>query len=403
MRYPDLVRFNMQLLLRHRFRSLMILLALTIGVTAVNLLTGLGEGARSFVLDQFSLLGKQTLIMLPGKKETAGGMPPMTGEAPHDITLQDAAAIARLPGVKASAPLLLGMIEVSYGARQREVIVVGTNADYFNLRQLFLYQGQALPQLSLDTVSPVTVIGNKLKYELFGQEPALGQWIKAADRRFRIIGILDSKGQAMGMNMDDMMLIPVASAQTLFNQAGLFRVLVEAQSSDGLPALKRRIQQLMAQRHDGVADVTLISQDAILSAFNDILSTLNLAVSGIAAISLLVAGILIMNVTLISVSQRTAEIGLLKALGASNADVRQLFLSEALMMALLGACSGMLLSELILLLMRLNFTELAFHTPWWARILALATALGTSVLFAWGPSQRAANLAPVAALQNRTG
>ena len=401
MRSADLLRFNLQLLKRHRFRSLMILLALAIGVAAVNLLTGLGEGAKIYVLQQFSLLGNQTLIMLPGKKETRGGMPPLTGEAPRDITLDDAAALSRLPGVKAVAPLLVGLAYVRFDARQREVIVAGTNSDFFRIRQLQVQQGQMLPALSLDIASPVAVIGSTLKRELFGHNAALGQWLKAGDRRFRVIGILDDKGQAMGMDMNDLMLIPVASAQRLFNQAGLFRVFIASHSSNALPAVTQRVEQLMRQRHDGIADITLISQDAILTSFAAILTTLNLAISGIAAISLLVAGILIMNVTLISVSQRTAEIGLLKAIGASNGDIQQLFLSEALMMALLGAAAGLILSELGLFAMRLRFADLDFHTPWWAMLLAIGIAIATSLLFAWRPSRRAARLSPISALQGR--
>lgn len=401
MRSADLLRFNLQLLLRHRFRSLMILLALAIGVAAVNLLTGLGEGAKAYVLNQFSLLGNETLIMLPGKKETSGGMPPITGEAPRDITLADARAISRLPGVAAVAPLLVGIAEVRFDARAREVVIAGTSHDFFAIRQLQTQQGQILPLLDLDIASPVAVIGSTVKRELFGNAPALGQWLKAGDRRFRVIGVLSSKGQAMGMDMNDLMIVPVASAQMLFNKPGLFRVFIQSQSSDAIPALKLRVEQLMQRRQDGVADITLISQDAILSSFANILGTLNLAISGIAAISLLVAGILIMNVTLISVSQRTAEIGLLKAIGAANSDIQTLFLSEALLMAVLGACAGMLLSELGLLAMRLRFSDLAFHTPWWARLLALGIAVATSLLFAWGPSRRAARLSPISALQGR--
>jgi putative ABC transport system permease protein len=129
MRAADMLRFNLQLILRHRFRSLMILLALAIGVAAVNLLTGLGEGAKAYVLNQFSLLGNQTLIMLPGRKETSGGMPPITGAAPRDITLDDAAAISRLSGVSAVAPLQVGLAQVHFDARQREVLVAGTSHD----------------------------------------------------------------------------------------------------------------------------------------------------------------------------------------------------------------------------------------------------------------------------------
>lgn len=401
MRSRDLLRFNFQLLNRHRFRAVMILLAMTIGVAAVNLLTGLGEGAKHFVLGEFSMLGKNTLIMMPGKKETSGGMPPITGETPRDITLQDAEALRHLPGVVAVAPLLVGLIEVSHGGRNRDVVIAGTSAAYFSIRQLTIRQGSALPELPIDMASPVAVIGSKVKQELFGAAPALGQWLRAGNRRFRVIGILDARGQAMGMDMNDLIIIPVASAQALFNQQGLFRVMIEAQSATTLDKTRQRLLTLMTQRHEGDEDVTVITQDSILRAFNDILDTMTLAVSGIGAISLLVAGILIMNVMLISVAQRTQEIGLLKAIGAADQDVLQIFLSEALVLAILGALLGLASSETLLWGGRLLFPEIEFRTPRWATLLSVVTALLTSLLFAWGPSRRAARLEPVNALQGK--
>ena len=401
MRTADLLRFDFQVLNRHRFRALMMLIAMSIGVAAVNLLTGLGEGAKAFVLGEFSMLGKNTLIMLPGKKETSGGMPPMMGAAPRDITLQDAEAMRRLSGVEQIAPLIVGMSEVSYGSRNREVMIAGTTASYFSIRQLSIRQGTALPELPSDVASPVCVIGWKVKQEIFGERPALGQWLKAGDRRFRVVGIMDAKGQALGMDMNDLMLIPVASAQALFNQEGLFRVMIEVQSADMVKKTKQRVIDTMKLRHEGDDDVTVITQDSILAAFNKILDTMTLAVGGIGAISLLVAGILIMNVTLIAVTQRTKEIGLLKAIGASDRDVLQIFLTEATLMAVLGALLGVILSESALFIGRVIFPDIGFYTPPWAMVLSVVIAIVTSVLFAWGPSRRAARMEPVNALQGR--
>ena len=401
MRTADLLRFDFQVLNRHRFRALMMLIAMSIGVAAVNLLTGLGEGAKAFVLGEFSMLGKNTLIMLPGKKETSGGMPPMMGAAPRDITLQDAEAMRRLSGVEQIAPLIVGMSEVSYGSRNREVMIAGTTASYFSIRQLSIRQGTALPELPSDVASPVCVIGWKVKQEIFGERPALGQWLKAGDRRFRVVGIMDAKGQALGMDMNDLMLIPVASAQALFNQEGLFRVMIEVQSADMVKKTKQRVIDTMKLRHEGDEDVTVITQDSILAAFNKILDTMTLAVGGIGAISLLVAGILIMNVTLIAVTQRTKEIGLLKAIGASDRDVLQIFLTEATLMAVLGALLGVILSESALFIGRVIFPDIGFYTPPWAMVLSVVIAIVTSVLFAWGPSRRAARMEPVNALQGR--
>lgn len=401
MRSADILRFDFQVLSRHRFRTLMMLIAMSIGVAAVNILTGLGEGAKQFVMGEFNMLGKNTLIMLPGKKETTGGMPPITGEAPRDISLQDAESLLRVPGVVSVAPLIVGIAQVAFGGRNRDVMVAGTNAAYFSIRQLTLRQGQPLPDIPSDMASPVAVLGSKVKRELFGEKPALGQWLKAGNRRFRVIGILDVKGQALGADMNDLMIIPVASAQALFNQEGLFRVLIEGQSPETLDKTTQRVITTMTQRHEGDEDVTIITQDTILSAFNKILDTMTLAVAGIGAISLLVAGILIMNVTLISVTQRTREIGLLKAIGASDQDVLAVFLTEAILLAALGALLGMALGEAALFAGRMAYPDVAFHTPIWAMLLSVAVALLTAVMFAWGPSRRAARLEPVNALQNR--
>ena len=398
MRAADAVGLWFGALRGHRSRSLMLLLAIGIGVMAVNLLTGLAEGARGFVIGEFSLLGRNTLIVLPGRKETSGGMPPITGLATRDLTLQDAQAIARLPSMRRVAPLQAGQVEVAVGNRNREAFTLGTTHEFFPMRQLQVIQGQALPVLAMEQAEAVCVIGSTLRRELFGNRPALGEWLRAGDRRFRVIGILGSRGQSLGMDFAEMLIIPVASAQVLFNREGLFRVFAEVRGPGFLDSGKRQILATIAERHEGEADVTLIGQDAMLAAFGGILDALGLALGGIAAISLLVAGILIMNVTWISVSQRTAEIGLLKALGATAAQVRLLFLGEAALLALVGALGGLVLGELLLWLGRWTW-ELPLQTPAWARIGSLLLALGAALLFAWLPASQAARLSPVLALR----
>ena len=403
MRFSDLLRYNFIALMRHRFRTFMILIAISIGVIAVNLLTGLGEGARLFVLGEFSFMGKDTFVIMPGKKETTGGMPPITGETPREITIADVQAISRLPGVERVAPILPGNAEVSFGSRHREVITVGTNADYFRARSLEVKQGRALPELDLHEAEAVCVLGNKIRKELFGNERALGQWIRAGNRRFRVIGILEERGQGMGMDLSDIVLIPVASAQMLFNKEGMFRVLVEVNALPALEQVKERVISTMKERHEGEEDITVVTQDALLSSFSDIIQTMTFAVGGIGAISLLVAGILIMNVMLITVSQRTSEVGLLKAIGASSAMVRLVFLSEAVMIALIGATLGIVISESVIWMVGNAYPSIPFTTPWWAKISSLCVAVFSAVLFSWLPAQRAAQLAPVDALMSKRG
>lgn len=401
MRIEDLVAFNFKVIRRQWARSIMLLVAIAIGVLSINLLTGMGEGGKQFVLGEFDLLGKNVLIMLPGKKETTGGVPPLTGETTRDLTLQDAQALWRLPDVSAVAPLVPGKIEISYGSLSREAFTIGTNRAFFVMRQLELAQGSSLPNVPMDRVVAVCIIGSKLRRELFGNGPALGEWLRAGDSRFRVIGILKDRGQGMGLDMNDAIIIPVASAQSLFNTEGLFRIFIELRSLQDLDKSRGRITALLKDRHDGEEDVTIITQDSLLKAFANILDTMTLTVAGIAAISMLVAGILIMNVSLIAVSQRTREIGLLKALGTPARTVLIIFLTEAMMMAIAGAMIGLLTSQVLLFLARQSYPSVPFGTPSWAIVGSLVVAMITALVFSALPARRAANMNPVDALLNK--
>ncbi|MGF6692292.1 putative ABC transport system permease protein [Metapseudomonas resinovorans] len=394
----DACRFWLGALRGHGSRSVMLLLAMAVGVFFVTLLGGLGEGVRTYMLGEFSLLGRDILIVLPGRNETAGGMPPITGMAPRSLTQADAAALGRLPAVRRVAPLHAGQLEVSRDNRNREALTLGTTRAFFAIRQLRLAQGQPLPELEPGQAEDVCVIGSRLRQALFGSSPALGQWLRAGDRRFRVIGVLDERGESLGMDFSEALIVPVANAEGLFNREGLYRVFVEARGPSYLDSARRQVLATLTERHQGEEDVTLLSQDSMLAAFDGILSGLTLALAGIAAISLLVAGILIMNVTWIAVLQRTAEIGLLKAVGASSAQVRLLFLGEAALLALLGAGSGMALGELLLWVARMA-SDLPLYAPWWARLGAPSLALAAALLFAWLPANHAAAQVPVQALR----
>jgi putative ABC transport system permease protein len=399
MRGPDLLRFNLRLLTGQWFRTLMTLLATAVGVAAVLLLTGMGEGARRFVLEEFNLLGNDVLIVLPGRKETTGGLPPLTGEGTRDLTIEDAEALLHLPGVRRVAPLIVGLTEVEAGGRNRELVVVGSSAELFHMRQMKTAQGQILPPMPLDRAEPVCVIGHEVRRSLFDQQPVLGRWLRTADRRCRVIGVLEDRGVSLGTDLSEAVIIPVASAQQLFNTRGLFRLFVQVQHLELIDSVKPAILELIQARHQGERDITLITQDSLLGVFDNVLQLLTLAVGAIAAISLVVAGILIMNITLISVSQRTPEIGLLKALGASERQVHRLFLSEALMMTLLGALLGVLIGYALLWTGHWLWPQFPVSVPIWALTGAVLLAIGVALMFAWLPARKAARLPPVLALK----
>lgn len=399
MRPLDLVRFTLLALHRQRFRSIMLLTAVGLGVGAVVVLTALGEGARGYVMGEFAYLGKDTVILYPGRKETTGGMPPLTGAAARAITLDEITVLGRtVPGITDLAPLVMGNGPVSYKSRERDSIVVGTTAALFDIRQMEIGQGSNLPDTPLNESQPVAVIGQKLKQELFDSRRAIGQWVRLRDYRFRVIGVLSGSADSFGADLSEAIFIPVASAQSVFNVHGVFRVMLKVEENYQVEAVKNAISQRMQELHDGEQDVTVTSPDAMLSTFDDILQVMTLAVAGIAAISLVVSGILVMNVTLMSVKQRTAEIGLLKAVGAPAAQVRTLFLTEATLIATAGALLGMLVGTLVVALGKQLYPSVPFVTPVWALWAAFSLAVGTALVFAWLPAQQAAAMEPVDAL-----
>lgn len=402
MKLTDTLQFASGSLRGSPTRTLLMILAMSIGVASVVVLTALGEGARRYVVDQFASLGTNLVIVLPGRTETAGLGPGMlVGQIPKEITLDDAQAISASRAVKRIAPLTIGSSTLSRDALNRDVVVLGSTSDLLEVRHMSMGIGKFLPAGDIHETASVCVLGNQMKQELFGNEQAVGQWVRLGDRRFRVIGILSQQGESMGMRTDELVIIPVASAHQLFNTSGLFRVLIEAKSRDSIEQAKSDAEAIMFQRHAGEKDVTVITQDAVLATFDRILTALTMAVGGIAAISLAVAGVLIMNVMLIAVAQRVKEIGLLKALGAPPQQIRHLFFAEAALLSAIGSVAGLVLGYVGSTIIGQVYPSLPVSPPWWAVIAACGTALGTGILFSVWPARRAARLDPVAALAGR--
>jgi putative ABC transport system permease protein len=398
----DIAWFSWGALRGYPARTILMLIAMAIGVAAVVVLTSLGEGARRYVTNEFASLGTNLVIVFPGRSETAGINPTtMMGETPRDLTLDDALALTRSYNVRRIAPINVGSADVSHLNLSREVVVLGTNHEMLSIRHWKLSQGKFLPEMDLDRASPVAVIGNTIRDELFGAEHALGKWIRIGEHRFRVIGVMGSEGRSIGVDVQEIVMIPIASAQQIFNTSSIFRILVEAKSRETIEPVKQFIIDTLQERHQGQKDVTVITQDAVLETFDQVLGALTYAVGGIAAISLAVAGILIMNVMLVAVTQRTAEIGLLKALGASPGQIIMLILAEAFLLSSLGAIIGYLLGQLGSWSIRYAFPVLPAYAPAWAVTVALIIAILTGIIFSLMPARRAARLDPVLALSRR--
>jgi len=401
MRAADTFSFSLKALTAYPTRTGLILLAMSIGVASVIILTSLGEGARQYVVGQFQMLGSHLLFVLPGRSETSGGLPPLLGTSPRDLTIDDALALKRSHSVQYIAPVVVGAAPVSHASRNREVNVFGSSHELQKALELTLLNGQFLPDDNPRNAASICVLGEKLNQELFENKNSIGEWVRIGESRFRVIGILNKKGQSVGMDMSDAAIIPVASAQALFNVPSLFRIIVKAQSKDALNKAEQDVVNIIRQRHEGDNDITILRQDALIGTFDEILKTLTWSVAGIAAISLIVAGILIMNVMLVSVSQRKAEIGLLKALGTPTRQVMTLFLSEALLLSLAGGFLGLVLGLASTQMINYWIPDFPVQTPLWAITVALLVTIVTGLLFGSIPARQAAKLNPVLALSGK--
>jgi putative ABC transport system permease protein len=397
----DLFQFAWSALKGHRLRTVLCTIGVGIGVASVILLTALGEGGRIYVTGELATLGSSLIMVLPGKIETEG-MVPLVGGVPHDLTLQDAEAILRrVPSVRKLAPLTLGQSLVSHGSLTRNVPVIGTTYEFLEIRRLSMARGSFLPPGELDRGAPVCVIGTKVEQELFRNVNPLGKTIRVGDWRFRVIGVLSPKGQSMGFDIDDIVMIPAATAMKVYDQTTLFRLFVESTSYADLERTKKTIMEVIKERHENEEDITLLTQDSVLASFNEIFTALTLALTGIAAISLSVAGVGIMNVMLVSVSERTSEIGLLKALGVKPSQVVSVFLAEASLLSTLGGLVGLAAALVMVDLIGKIFPSFPVEVPPWAVISAVVVAVLVGVLFGVWPARRAAKLDPIQALSRR--
>jgi putative ABC transport system permease protein len=400
MTWADIFRFAANALSQHRRRSLLSLLGVVIGVVAVVSLTALGEGARRYVMDQFAALGSGLLVVMPGKTDTTGGFPGLGG-APNDLTLEDARALERqIPEVLRVVPITAGATTLSRLQRSRQAVIIGTTPDFRRVRELAITRGRFLPAGDFERGAPVVVLGRKLAKELFEDVDPVGQAVRVGDWRMRVIGLLAPRGTQMGLDMDEAAMVPVATGLRMSNRKSLMRVIVQLRPGANMQAVKQKVIALVSDRH-GEEDITCISQEAVLSSLSSILRALTLVVAGIAGISLSVAGIGIMNVMLVSVSERTPEVGLLKALGATRRQILLVFLFEAVLLSTVGGAIGLGIGWLLIEIVVAFYPAVPASPPAWAVGAVVGVSLATGTVFGVLPAWRASQLDPVAALAAR--
>jgi putative ABC transport system permease protein len=397
MRLTDFIRFAFGTITFQRQRSFLTTLGIAIGIAAVVLLTSIGEGIHHFVLDEFTQFGTNLIGVNPGKAKTAGTSIGIFG-TDRPLTIADAEALQRTPHAIAVIPFVQGNAEVEGNDRRRRTTVYGTGPDMplaFNIK---VGAGHFLPDDDPTTPRAFAVLGSKLRNELFGDKNPLGELIRIGGDRYRVIGSMESKGQVLGIDLDDSVHIPVARALEMFNRDSLMEIDVVYQEGAPVDEVVAGMRRILTARH-GRDDVTITTQEQMLDVLGSVLNILTFAVGALGGISLLVGGVGILTIMIIAVKERTSEIGLLRALGSTQRQIMALFLGEATVLAGIGGLAGLVLGVGGAQLLTTAIPALPVHTPVSYVLIAEALAVVIGMLAGVLPARQAARLNPVEALR----
>jgi putative ABC transport system permease protein len=396
MLFPDLVKLTTSSFLTYRMRSFLTGLGIAIGIMAVILLTSIGEGLHRFVLAEFSEFGTNIITIQPGKTQTHGGNVGVISSV-RQLTLDDADALRHLPYVENVNPGLMGNAELRANGKTRRATVFGEGHDFAKAFTMKVQSGSFWPDEDNEQARALVVLGSKVSQELYGGQNPLGSYLRVGGQRFRVIGVMEPKGQILGMDMDDAVFIPAARAMELLNRPGLMEINVSYRADVDADTVSRIVSERLKEKH-GREDFTTISQEQALEVLSSVLDVLTFAVGALGGISLLVGAVGILTIMTMAVTERTSEIGLLRALGAQQRQILTLFLGEAMLLSALGGLAGLAIGVGIAQGLHLIFPALPVHTPWLFAIVAELTATSIGLVAGVTPAMRAARLDPVEAL-----
>ncbi len=397
MQFIDIINLSYRTVISHKLRSILTALGLIIGIASVIVLSSIGRGIHGFVLSEFTQFGTNLVAVFPGKTTTLG-LSGATISTVRPLSLADAVSLEKLDNIIAVLALVQGNARIEAGKKQRRTTVLGVGAAVPEIWKIKVAKGRFLPENEQANPRSFAVLGHKLAAELFADNNPLGQRIRIGSDRFRVLGVMEKKGQMMGFDMDDTIYIPTAKALEMFDRESVMEIDLLYNSNIPVKKIENEITRLLKRRH-GREDFSIITQDQMLKSMGSILNILTLAVAALGSISLLVGSVGILTIMTIAVSERISEVGLLRAIGAEQGMVFKLFLSEAIILSFIGGTIGVLLGIMIVQIIKIILPELPVQLAGLYIMAAFAISLLIGIVAGVIPAMKAARLNPLDALR----
>ena len=398
MRFTDAIKLALSGVFSQQMRSFLTALGIAVGIASVVLLTSIGEGIHHYVLSEFTQFGTNLIGINPGVTLTHGTPGAMISNI-RPLTLDDSLALKQIPEVIGVVPLVQGNGPVEYRGKTRRTYVFGVGHQVPEVWQMRVISGRFLPDEDPRSARAFAVLGSRVREELFKDQNPLGKLVRIGGERYRVIGLMESKGQMLGFDLDDAVYIPVARSLAMFNRESLMEIDLLYAHGISADQVSKKAKALLISRH-GTEDFTLTTQEQMLEVLGSVLNILTLAVGALGGISLFVGGIGILTIMTIAVQERTSEIGLLRAIGAGQGQILMLFMGEAITLSSMGGFAGLILGMGGAWLLGLAIPALPTHTPLIYVILAELLAVLIGLLSGVVPAYRASRLDPVEALRS---
>jgi len=391
---------SFEALKENKLRSALTMLGMVIGVSAVILLVSVGTGAKRYITSEFESLGTNIIIVQPGRTDKKTSMGPPVTSSKGKLTLQDVDVLEKKAStLSAVTGVMFGATSVKNEYSTLNINLLGCNEQFIKIFNMQISTGNFISREEDESGRRVVVLGHNVKKNLFGSEEALGKLVKVNESEHRVIGVVKETGDKLGFNVDEMIFIPTKSALRLFNTDKLFGIRAAGKSRSGLDDSVYEVTEYLKERRNGEEDFTIVTQVTMLESMNTILNMLTYALAAIAFISMLVGGIGIMNIMLVSVTERTREIGIRRAVGARRSDILKQFLIEAVVISLSSGTLGILISLLITSILYLIFPGFDMRPPFWILPPAFFLSLFTGVVFGVWPARKASHIQTIDALR----